>query len=293
MKPAAFKFIEAESEAALVSALAQYGSDARLLAGGQSLVPMMNFRISTPAVLIDLNPIAALSYVSVDDDDLTIGAMTRHAMLEDSAKVAERCPLLHEAIKHVAHRAVRNRGTLGGSLALAYPGAEIPLILVALEAEIYLNSTRGERALPASEFIRGALDTALADDEYVKSAHMKLPPVTSSSSFVETARRHGDFALAAAAVVVDLDGAGRVSYLRAAVSGGTGAPVRLTEVEQVIVGGSPRPSILSDLAGDAVARLEVFGDQHYPEDYRRHLLRSALQRALEDALGKAEQRHVH
>lgn len=287
MKPAAFKYVEADSEAELIAALAQYGDEARLLAGGQSLVPMMNFRIVTPAVLIDLNPVSSLSYLKTAAGELTIGAMVRHSMIEDSADVTEHCPLLRAAIGHVAHRAVRNRGTIGGSLALAYPGAEIPLILVTLGADICLNSVRGERNMRADEFIRGALDTALAEDEYIKSAQIRLPPSSAKSSFIEVSRRHGDFALAAAAVVVDLARASAVTYARVAVSGGTGAPVRLAGLEQALTGTIPKAEALADMAGDAIAPIEVFGDHHYPEDYRRHLLRAALQRALNDAFEKA------
>jgi aerobic carbon-monoxide dehydrogenase medium subunit len=292
MKPAPFKYIEAENEATVVWALSQHGSDARLLAGGQSLVPMMNFRIATPAVLIDLNPVHALSYIRLDGSNLKVGAMTRHAMLEDSSEVEKCCPLLHDAIKNVAHRAVRNRGTFGGSLALAYPGAEIPLIMIALEAEVCLKSADGERLMPVDRFVKGALDTALADDEYIESARIRLPPASSCSSFVEVSRRHGDFAIAAAAVAVDLDQAGKVSYLRVALSGGTGAPARLGGLESVLIGVAPSTVALPDLTAEAVAALEVFGDQHYPEDYRRTLLRTAVLRALRDAFEKAGRRRV-
>jgi CO/xanthine dehydrogenase FAD-binding subunit len=292
MKPAAFKYIEAHDEGAVVAALSQYGGEARLLAGGQSLVPMMNFRVATPAVLIDLNAVVSLSYVRASADELTIGAMARHAMVEDSHDVAEKCPLMHDAIRHVAHRAIRNRGTMGGSLALAYPGAEIPLILVALGASVGLVSSRGKRTMPAHEFVRGALNTALAEDEYVQLAQIAVPPRSAQSSFVETSRRYGDFALAAAAVVVDLDERGRVNYIRAAISGGTDAPVRLTDVEQALAGTSGDIVSLDDIAGDAVASIDVFGDHHYPKDYRRHLLRTALRRALTESFTKAINRHV-
>ena len=292
MKPAAFKYIEAHDEGAVVAALSQYGGEARLLAGGQSLVPMMNFRVATPAVLIDLNAVVSLSYVRASSNELTIGAMARHSMVEDSHDVAERCPLLHDAIRYVAHRAIRNRGTMGGSLALAYPGAEIPLILVALGASVCLMSSRGKRTMVADEFVRGPLNTALAEDEYVQMAQIAIPPGSATSSFVETSRRHGDFALAAAAVVVDFDDRGRINYIRAAISGGTGAPIRLNKVEQALVGSSGNFSSLGDLAGEAVATIDVFGDHHYPKDYRRHLLRTALHRAFTNSFAKAINRHV-
>jgi CO/xanthine dehydrogenase FAD-binding subunit len=285
MKPAPFKYVEATDEGSLSSMLSESGSDARLLAGGQSLVPMMNFRLVSPAVLIDLNGVRSLEFVDCDEQIVRIGALTRHATLEDSEEICGRCSLLTKAVQKVAHRAVRNRGTTGGTLALAYPGAEIPLALMTLDADIYLRSHRGERRLPISEFIRGALDTALDDDEYIGCVELKVPPSRNSASFVEASRRHGDFAIGAAAVVAARDDRGRIVYLRAGVGGGTGAPVRLQELEQTILGEGGAESAVSDIVHEAIGQLEVFGDHHYPEDYRRHVLRGVLLRALTDAIG--------
>jgi CO/xanthine dehydrogenase FAD-binding subunit len=294
MKPAAFKYVDVADETELAAALAESGDEARVLAGGQSLVPMMNFRIVSPTVLIDINRVGTLSYIDVGRSTLKIGALTRHAMLEDSPAVAQRCPLLAKAVRHVAHRAVRNRGTTGGSLALAYPGAEIPLVCMTLAADIYLRSKRGERSMPADMFLTGALDTALQADEYISGVEIALPPVHSVASFVETSRRHGDFAIAAAAAVVGRDAAGGISYIRAGVSGGTGAPIRLTALEGHLAKLTPTEAMLHNAAHEAVADLEVFGDHHYPEDYRRHLLYAALYRALGEASGiETKARHVH
>lgn len=287
MKPAPFKYIEAADEKALKTALADSGDDARLLAGGQSLVPMMNFRVVSPAVLIDINRISALSYIDCNNETLRIGALTRHAMLEDSEAILLSCPLLSEAVHHVAHRAIRNRGTIGGTLALAYPGAELPLALVTLGAGVHLCSQRAERRMHIEDFIVGALDTALTEDEYIRNVEIRLPPVGSAASFVESARRHGDFAIAAAAAVAGRDPQGRLNYMRAGVSGGTGAPKRLSRLEDAVIGGKGRDDAIAEAACDAIGTLEVFGDHHYPEDYRRHVLRGVLQRALKDAIGKS------
>lgn len=292
MKPAPFKYLAVDSEEALIAALSEHGDDARLLAGGQSLVPMMNFRLVSPAVLIDFNGTGDLSYIDCDGRTLRIGALTRHAMLEDSDLVSRECPLLATAIRYVAHRAVRNRGTAGGSLALAYPGAELPLVFMTLNASINLNSRRGERLLPVNEFIHGALDTALADDEFIRGVDIVLPPEQSATSFIETSRRHGDFALAAAAVVAACDAQHRLTYLRIGISGGTGAPIRLLELEQALMGETALTAPLREVVGKAIAEVEVFGDHHYPEDYRRHLLRAVLHRSLLEATSKAEARHV-
>src|SRR6201991_1986367 len=218
MKPRQFEYFVPNSVDEAVSLLAQHGDGARLLAGGQSLVPMMNFRLVSPEVLIDLNGVRSLEFVDCDEQTLRIGSLTRHATLEDSEEVYERCPLLTKAVRKVAHRAVRNRGTTGGTLALAYPGAEIPLALMTLDADVCLRSHRGERRMPVSQFIRGALDTALEDDEYIGCVEVRLPPARSSASFFEASRRHGDFAIGAAGVVAARDEQGRLAYLRAGVS---------------------------------------------------------------------------
>jgi CO/xanthine dehydrogenase FAD-binding subunit len=291
MKPAPFKYVEAADEESLASMLSESGSDARLLAGGQSLVPMMNFRIVSPEVLIDLNGVRSLEFVDCDEQTIRIGSLTRHSTLEDSEEVYVRCPLLTKAVRKVAHRAVRNRGTTGGTLALAYPGAEIPLALMTLDAEVCLRSSRGERRMSISDFIRGALDTALADDEYIGCVELRVPPAGNSASFVEASRRHGDFAIGAAGVVAARDEQGRLAYLRAGVGGGTGSPVRLSELERAVVEGQGTETVVADAVREAISHLEVFGDHHYPEEYRRHVLRGVLQRALTDAIGNG--RHVH
>jgi len=292
MKPAPFKYIEVADEEALTAALADHGDDARLLAGGQSLVPMMNFRVVSPKVVIDLNRVAALSYIDCRDDVCRIGALTRHAMIENSDPLCRRCELLGQAARNVAHRAVRNRGTMGGTLALAYPGAEIPLALMTLDADVILRSKRGERRLGMKDFILGALDTSLSEDEYVRHVEISMPPPGSAASFVETSRRHGDFAIAAAAVVAARDDHGRVSYLRAGIAGGTGAPIRLTALEEALSGDDPDDRRIANNVHEAIAAIEVFGDYHYPEDFRRHVLKGVLQRALKDAIARSDRRYV-
>lgn len=289
MKPAPFKYLDVSDEDELVQALAEYGDDATLLAGGQSLVPMMNFRVVTPAVLIDLNRLDGLGRAELSGNTLHIGALTRHAAIEDSTDVAVRCPLLAQAVKHVAHRAVRNRGTAGGSLALAYPGAEIPLALMTLDADVTLVSRQGERKVGIRDFVLGALDTALSPDEYIRSIEVTLPPSGAVASFVETTRRHGDFAIGAAAAVAKRDEAGKLIYLRAGVSGGTGAPIRLTKFEDTVAASGA----LLDACRDAIDEIEVFGDHHYPEDYRRDVLSAVLQKALGQALTGSGARHAH
>jgi carbon-monoxide dehydrogenase medium subunit len=292
MKPAPFHYVAARDVDEIVSALEQHGGEARLLAGGQSLVPMMNFRVATPSVLIDINGVSELGFIDPQPDCIEIGALTRHAMLEDSEVVRARLPLVAEAMGQIAHRAVRNRGTMGGSLALAYPGAELPLLFVTLGAELKLRSARGERRVTADAFILGALDTALADDEFIHSACLPALPPRAGSAFIEVSRRHGDFALAASAAVIDLDARCRVRHVQAGVSGGGGRPIRLREAERALMGQPPAKSLIEEVARTAIGSIEVEDERNYPAGYRKLLLGTVLQQALETATARAEPRDV-
>jgi CO/xanthine dehydrogenase FAD-binding subunit len=293
MKPASFKYVAPRSEDELMDVLSEHGGDARLLAGGQSLVPMMNFRVVSPAVIVDINRIETLNFLECGANGIEVGALTRHAMLEDSAKVLAALPIVGEAISYLAHRAVRNRGTMGGSLALAYPNAELPLLFTALGAEIRLRSKSGERRLPIGEFIAGPLDTLLAEDEFIHSAQLPIPPTAAGTAFIEVSRRHGDFALAAAAAVVDIDDSGCVRSVQAAVSGGQGFPIRVGYAEVALKGHEVAYFSAEDAAHAAIEGLDVEGDAQCPEGYRRLLLTTMLQRALETAAQRGKQRRVH
>jgi carbon-monoxide dehydrogenase medium subunit len=293
LKPASFRYLAPFSEDELIEILREHGGEARLLAGGQSLVPMMNFRIVSPALLVDINRISELAFLRCDQTGIELGALTRHVVLEDSPQVQARLPLLAEGIRHVAHRAVRNRGTMGGSLALAYPGAELPLIFITLGAEIRLRSPSGERHLPIINFVTGALETALAEDEYIRSAHIPHVPPSAGSAFVEVSRRHGDFALAAAAAVVDLDDHGHIRMVQAGITGGTGVPRRLSAMEQALRGVQPSHAVFDEAARTSIDTIDVEGDHHYPAGYRRMLLATVLQRALQAAASRVGTGHVH
>lgn len=293
MKPAAFKYLSPRSEDELLAMLSEHGGDARLLAGGQSLVPMMNFRVVSPAVIIDINRLHSLAFITKREAAIEVGALTRHATLEDSAQVRADLPLAGEAIGYLAHRAVRNRGTMGGSLALAYPNAELPLLFTTLGADILLRSKRGNRRLTIGDFIAGPLDTMLAEDEFIHSASLPVPAPSAGMAFIEVSRRHGDFALAAAAAVVDLDSHGAVRTVQAAISGAVGAPSRLTITEAALIGQIPRADLIADIARTAIEELEVEGDAHTPEGYRRLLLTTMLQRALETAAQRSGHRYVN
>src|SRR5688500_161803 len=207
MKPAPFKYIAADSLAAALAAKAGHGSEARFLAGGQSLIPAMNFRLAQPAVLIDVNPVRELDYVR-DEGSVRIGALTRMRTLERTA-------LLAEAVRHVAHPQIRNRGTLGGNLAHADPASELPAVVLALGARLRLQSKRGERWIDARDFFVGALTTALGDDEMLVEVELPPLPPRTGTCFMEVARRRGDYAMMGVAAVLTLGTEARLALCNA------------------------------------------------------------------------------
>ena len=231
MKPPPFAYAAARSVEEAVAALATAGGEAKLLAGGQSLVPMLNFRLLRPAVLIDINRIPNLDHIREEAGGLVIGALARHRQIETSAQVAKHFPVLAAAMGHVAHLAIRNRGTLGGSLSHADPAAELPLMAQLLEADIRIANGRGGRSVAARDFFRAALTTALADDEMVTEVVLPALPPGTGWGFEEMAERRGDFALAAAAVTVTVED-GLCRACRIAVIGDGGE--RLVTAQQTV-----------------------------------------------------------
>ena len=291
MKPAPFRYARAADLAEAIALLAAAPADSRLLAGGQSLVPMLNMRLVRPAVLVDLNGVRELAGITpTAARGLRIGAMTRHAELVASAAVRERAPLLAEAARHVGHAAIRNQGTLGGSVAHADPAAELPAALVALDARLQATGPRGSRTIAAGDFFRGLLATALAPDEVLTA--IEVPPQGPGWGFIEIARRPGDFALAGVAVVV---GAGCPLTLPSPPRGGEGQsirivgfgigdrPVRLYGAERVLAG-APLDGGRAARAGAAAGPdCDPPSDVHGSADYRRHLATVLTERALRQA----------
>jgi CO/xanthine dehydrogenase FAD-binding subunit len=263
VKPAPFEYAAPRS---LDEALGLLGEDARPLAGGQSLVPLLNFRLARPALIVDLNRIAELAYLDEREGSLRIGAMTRHETLERSELVAERWSLLREAVRHVAHPAIRSRGTVGGSAAHADPAAEVPVALTALEARFHVRSVRGSRTLAAEEFFLGALTSALEDDELLIEIEVPPLPEGAGSAFIERARTHGDWAMAGAAVTAGSDGWAAISLLRAGP-----APRRAREAEAALAGGAD--------AAEAAALAAGSIDDEYLRALSTELVRRAIERA--------------
>lgn len=287
MKPAAFEYIRATSVEDAVAALSASGGTAKILAGGQSLVPMLNFRLVDAPTFIDINAIENLSDIEeTQNNGLRIGATTRHHAVEMSEAVEARFPVIHAAMKHVAHLAIRNRGTIGGSLSHADPAAEWPALALLLDATVITASSSGERAIPASEFFLAPLTTALTDDEMVIAVDLPGLPDGCGWGFEEMAQRHGDFAIAGAAAVVAIAD-GEISQARVAVFGADETPVRATAAEKALIGQTPTAATIAEAARTACAELNPMTDLHGSADYRRHLAGVLVRRVVETAVARA------
>lgn len=286
MKPAAFEYVVANSIEQAVAALAQAGGDAKILAGGQSLVPMLNFRLLRPAILVDINRIPDLAFIEDAGDAVKIGTLTRHHQLETSPVIAKHFPMLSYAMTHVAHLAIRNRGTIGGSLSHADPAAELPMMALLLGAKLHIISGRGKRTVEAREFFRDTLTVDLAEDELLTEIHLpKLPPRT-GWGFEEVARRAGDFALAAVGATITMSG-GVTKEARIALTGVGPTPLRASEAEALLVGQKPEAKLMAQVTETVRAVIEPETDLHASADYRRHLAGALAGRALAAALQRA------
>jgi len=284
MKPAPFKYVAARSAAEALALKATYGEEAAFLAGGQSLIPAMNFRLARPAVLIDINPLVALDGIRVQQrGTLRIGALTRHRTLERDPLVARHQPLLHEVLPHIAHLQIRNRGTLGGNLAHADPASELPAAMLALDAKLRAQSVGGERWIEASAFFKGALTSALRADELLVEIEVPALPQHCGTCFVEVARRRGDFALIGVAAVIVISEAGICTQARLAYCGAGDTPVRV-EAARTLVGGILTADAIRSAAASAAHELDPPGNVHAGKDYQRHLAGVLTRRALLTAL---------
>ncbi|HJR33812.1 MAG TPA: xanthine dehydrogenase family protein subunit M [Gemmatimonadales bacterium] len=286
MKPPEFGY---HRPASLPDALALLGAHAgaKPLAGGQSLIPAMNFRLAAPAALVDLNQLTELSGITESaDGGLAIGAMTRHSAVERSPLVRARAPLLSLAMPFIAHSQIRSRGTLGGSLAHADPAAELPAVMVALDAGLTLESTRGSRTIPAGEFFTGLFATALESGELITRVEIPPPLPGSGAAFLELARRHGDYALVGVAVVVTRD-AGRVGGVRIVLFSVGEGPVRAGAAERALTGSAGDSAAIRAAAEAIQQDIDPPSDIHASAAYRRQLATVLTGRALAAALERA------
>jgi len=282
MKPAAFEYVVVDSVTRAVAALSEADGEAKILAGGQSLVPMLNFRLVKPAVLVDINRIPDLTFIEETDNEIRVGALTRHHQLEMSPVIARHLPVLGAAMTHVAHLAIRNRGTIGGSLSHADPAAELPMIALLLDAKLHIVSSRGKRTVAASEFFRDALTVDLAEDEMVTEIHVpKLPP-KSGWGFEEVARRAGDFALAAVAATVTASD-GMIAEVRITLTGVGPTPVRVKKAEALLLGEKVEAKLIGRVIEAVRTAIAPETDLHASSDYRRHLAGVLTGRAINTA----------
>ena len=283
MKPAKFEYHAPASVEEALRILERYQGEARVLAGGQSLVPMMNFRLATPAAIVDLNCVAGLAEIGAADGVVTIGAMVRQRRIEFAPMIAEKLPLLSAATRWIGHLPTRTRGTIGGSIAHADPAAEIPMILQVLEGEVVVRGPQGERRIAASDLFLAPLTTSLAADEIITEVRFPAMPAGACHAIEEFARRKGDFAIAAISVMLVRDGE-RCTMARLATAGIGPVTVRLRDAEAILEERGLGDAAIVSAAEKAAELVEPMSDQHGSADYRRHLTGVLTRRAVRKAI---------
>ncbi len=287
MKPASFQYVRASSIDEALAGLAGHGDDAKVLAGGQSLIALMNLRLVRPAVLVDINRLSDLAYIRQENGTLAIGALTRQSTVELSDVIARLCPLMAEAIRFVAHRPIRNRGTVGGNLAHADPTSELPAVAVALGATFVARSQTGQRTIAADDFFVAPLSTTLAPNELLTEVRIPVWPAGQGWSFMEVSPRAGDYALVG--VAATLRAAGGVCQAARLVYSGVGPrPIRVAKAEQALVGCSSREATFREVAEVAAGQVDPSSDFHATAEYRRDLVRVLTRRALMVALDRCQ-----
>lgn len=287
MKPPRFEYLDPGTLDEALGLLKSHGDEAKVLAGGQSLVPLLNFRLARPQYLVDLNGIASLAYIRPWGGGLAMGAMTRQRAVERSALVKERCPLLDQAIGLIGHFQIRNRGTIGGTLAHADPAAEVPAVMTALGGELVVRSATGERVMRPEEFFVSYLTTALAPSELLVEVRLPAPAPRAGHAFLEISRRHGDFAMVGVAAAVTLDDAGVCTGAAVALAGVGPVPVRVDAAERVLVGARPDSGGFEEAARVVSASLRPDADLHASAEYRKHVGGVLTSRALSRAVARA------
>ena len=287
MKPASFDFIAPDSLDGALDALEQHGYDAKILAGGQSLIPAMNFRLMQPAVLVDLNRIKSLSYIEkTEAGGLRVGAMTRHRMLERSGLVEEYSPLLHETMPNIAHLQIRNRGTIGGSLAHADPAAELPVVALTLKARVKVASKAGSRWIDAADFFQFMFMTDLQPNEILTEVEFPAMPANTGWAFEEFARRKGDYAMAGVAAMISTDDDGRCTDARLVYLNLGDGPMIAVEAQDILKGEKPGLDAFQAASAKAAEEVQPVGNVHTTPEYQRHLARVLTERALKRAASR-------
>lgn len=293
MKPALFRYYDPASLDDVLALLGEWGGDAKILAGGQTLAPLLGLRVLSPAALIDINPLAALDYRRETGEGLAIGALTRQQALEDDATLAPRQPLVAEAIPFIAHRAIRNRGTVGGSLAHADPSAEWGGLAMTLDARFVARRRGGERVIAAADFFKGLIETAIEPDEILTEIRLPRWPAGAGWSFIEFSRRHGDFAICGIACVIALAPDGSATQTRITAFGVEPCPKRLARAEAALCGERPNEARIVQVAKLAATEVDPMSDRQASPEYRRHLVEVLVERALTSALARTAREGVH
>jgi len=280
MKPAPFEYVAPRSVEETLALLARHAEDAKILAGGQSLVPLLNMRLARPSLLVDINRVRGLAYIRRRDDGLHVGALTRQRAVEASPLVRRYVPLLWEAVRYVGHPQIRTRGTIGGSIAHADPAAELPAALAALDGQVVIRGPSGDRVTSPGEFFTGYLTTALDPADLLTEIRFPILGRDAGTAFVELARRHGDFALVGVAAVLRR-GDRTIREARLAFTGVGAGPVRVAEAEGLLAGATPTGRVFTEAGRAAAARLNPDSDIHASAHYRREMAAVLARRALE------------
>jgi carbon-monoxide dehydrogenase medium subunit len=291
MKPPPFDYAAPESIAEVVALLGEDAEDTSVLAGGQSLVPMLNMRMAQPQLLVDLNRVAGLDTIETTPGGrIRFGAMVRQRRLETEPVVREQLPLLTETAGHIAHLPIRTRGTVGGSLAHADPAAELPAAVSVLDGRLLVRAEGGDRTVPARDFFLGPLTTAIEPGELLVAIELEPPPPGSGTAFLEVARTHGAFALIAAAAVLHVDLSGRIDHVRVGLSGVGGVPHVPPWLDDEVLGEAPGEGLFRRVGERVSEEVEPFEDIHASRDYRRRVAGVLTARALATAAGRTERR---
>ncbi len=289
MKPAPFKYYAPQSVPEVLDLLNEYGYDAKVLAGGQSLVPMMNFRLVQPAVIVDINKTPELSYIEPHDKGVHLGAMVRHSQAEKDPLIKEHAPLIHETMPQIATVQIRNRGTIGGSLAHADSSAELVVVTTALDAKFKIQNQKGERLVPAAEFFVGLLTTSMEPEDLLVEVQIPPMPAHSGWSLKEVARRPHDFALMGVAVILTLNKKDRCTEARMVYLSAGDGPISAPEAAKLLIGNEITPELITAAAEKAAAdEIDPGSDIHATAEFRRHLANVLTRRALEEALQRAK-----
>lgn len=288
MKPAPFDYYSPDSVDEVVSLLAEHGDEAKVLAGGQSLIPLLAFRLASPSVIVDLNRVTGADHLETSGDVWRLGALTRHRAVEKLPDLASRCSMISDAIGLIGHVAIRNRGTVVGSMVHADPAAEWPAIALALDAELDAVGPNGKRTIPADSFFLTYLTSTVEPDEMVTELRLRIPTGTVGSSFLELARRHGDFAIAGVGALLKLSRSGTIEDARITLMGVAPTAVRVAEAEQALVGHQPGEEAFVGAAETVGRSIDPSGDIHGSAEYRRGITKVLTRRALASAADRAK-----